>query len=112
MLYRAGHDKGAGSSIASSSRGRSYFAAAVALSMTAWQSGCREGVVDSLVKDEHYTDMDIAVALEGLSKVWQCFELFRLHICVVEMKSPPPPPLGVPALQWGVRGGVQNILKS
>lgn len=47
----------------------SYFAAALSVCMTAWQMGCREGVLDSLLEDELYIAMPLPVALESLSKV-------------------------------------------
>lgn len=37
--------------------------------MTAWQLGCREGVLESLLEDRLYQDMDLDVALENITRV-------------------------------------------
>lgn len=59
----------AGSGRASNDQGSSYFAAAVVVSMAAWQLGCRDGVLDPILEGTHYKEMPLSVALESLSKV-------------------------------------------
>ena len=45
--------------------------------MTAWQLGCREGVLDPLLEEQLYQDMDLDVALESIIRVCLCLEFSR-----------------------------------
>ena len=59
----------AGPSSEALSRGQLYFADEVAVCMTAWQVGCREGVLEPLLTEQLYQDMDVATALESIARV-------------------------------------------
>lgn len=39
--------------------------------MTAWQLGCREGVLEPLLDEQLYAHSDLAVALESIARVRQ-----------------------------------------
>ena len=46
-----------------------YFPAVLAIIMMAWQLGCREGVLEPLLRDQYYQHVDLATAADGLSQV-------------------------------------------
>ena len=67
--HAAEDEVAAGSSKGFSESAADFFPAVLAVAVTAWQLGCRGNILEPLLNQHHYPNMDLASALDSLSKV-------------------------------------------